>query len=169
MKTIRNLLSFLFLLLTIAIVGNIVISTIGLFLNQDILSLGYYSSDEASLSIQVIFILKAVALLLFVYATFILIRKLHILTNGDFFSPELINCFRKTGFIFCLSGTLGFVVSIASMYVLVVLKDYSNQFYLNFDSKSLYIMLMILGCFFLLFAKVLNKGGQIQQENNLTI
>lgn len=168
MKNFRIIISVLFLILVIAIIGNIVLSTIGLFFNSDILY-SSYSTREFSLNIKLIFIFKAIALLIFTSGVFVLISKLSLLVSRDFFNPILINCFSKSGKLFLISGIIGFLISIVNIFNMVILKDYSSQLYINIDSKSLYIMLMILGLFFLLFSKVLSKANQIKQENDLTI
>ena len=169
MKLFKNIISGLFLVLVIAIIGNIVFSTIGLFFNHNILNIGVYSSQNVSLHTKLIFIAKAMALLIFIFSVFILISKLKFLVKRDFFNSSLIQSFYKSGKLFVVSGIIGFLASVAEILNLAILKDYGSQVYLNIDSKSLYIMLMILGAFFLLFSKVLNKGNEIQYENDLTI
>lgn len=169
MKTIRFFISILFLLLVVAIIGNIVMSTIGLFFNHDVFNTGIYSNNEVSLNIKVIFIFKVIALLMFIFGVYVLISKLKFLVRRDFFNLILIHCFSKSGKLFLVSGIIGFTASIFDILNLAVVKDFGSQAYLNMDSKSLYIMLMILGLFLILFSKVLNKGNQIQQENDLTI
>lgn len=169
MRFFKNIISGLFLVLVIAILGNIITSTIGLFFNSDVFGIGIYSNQDVSLNIKIIFIAKVTALLIFISSVFVLIRKLKFLAQRDFFNPVLIKNFNISGKLFFLSGAIGFTASMADILNLAVLKDYGSQVYLNIDSKSLYIMLMILGAFFLLFSKVLNKGNKIQQENDLTI
>ncbi|WP_197052682.1 DUF2975 domain-containing protein [Psychroserpens sp. Hel_I_66] len=154
--------------MVISIVGNIILSTIGLFFDSNVLYPSY-SKREFSFNIKLIFIFKSVALLIFVFGVFILISKLTYLLKRDFFNSILINSFSKSGKLFLISGSFGFLTSIISMLNILFLKDYSSQLYLNIDSKGLYIMLMILGLFFLLFSKVLAKANEIQQENELTI
>ena len=168
MKKFRSIISILFLVLVIAIIGNIVVSSLGLFFDYHLNYMSFYSNKDVSLNIKLIFIFKSIALLVFTLGVFILISKLKFLVRRDFFNPQLIACFNKSGKLFLFSGIIGFLATISSLLILA-LKDYSNQFYLNIDSKSLYIMLMILGLFFLLFSKVLSKGNQIQHENDLTI
>lgn len=169
MRKFRSIISVLFLVLVVAIIGNIVLSTLGLFFDYHVTYVGNYSSEDISLSIKLIFIFKAIALLVFTIGVFILIRKTNFLVQQDFFNPRLIDGFAKSGKLFLFSGSLGFLTSIASVINITILNDFSNQFYLNIDSKSLYIILMILGLLFLLFSKVLSRGNQIQQENDLTI
>ncbi|MDO1502347.1 DUF2975 domain-containing protein [Winogradskyella maritima] len=170
MKNYTRPILFVFLILVLAIIGNIIISTIGIFFNHDPFNTGVYASSyDLSLNIKLIFITKAIALTVFIIGTYVLISKLSYLVKGDFFNLILIQSFQKSGRLFLLSGIVGFVASIAGMLNLVVVKDFSSQAYLNIDSKSLYLMLMILGLFLLLFSKVLKRGGQLQTENDLTI
>lgn len=169
MKSYTTTILILFLLLVTAILGNIIISTIGIFFNHDVIYTGIYSNHDVSLSSKLIFVLKALALLMFVYGVYVLIRKLKFLVKRDFFNYNLIHGFLQSGKLFLISGLIGFFASIAGILNLVVIKDFGSQTYLNIDSKSLYIMLMILGLFLILFPKVLNKGIEIQQENDLTI
>lgn len=169
MKLFRNITSILFLIWVIAIIGNIITSAIGLFFNHDIFGIGIYSNQDVSLNVKLIFIAKTIALLIFIFSVFILISNLKFLVQRDFFNIKLIRSFYKSGKLFLVSGIIGFIASIVDILNLIVLKNYRSQMYLNIDSKSLYIMLMILGSFFLLFSKVLDKGSQIQYENDLTI
>lgn len=169
MRNFTTPILVLFIVLVIAILGNIILSTIGIFFNHDIFNTGFYSNNEVSLNIKIIFICKALALLIFIYGVYILVSKLKFLIRRDFFNRHLIQCFLSSGKLFLISGIVGFIVSIVNILNLVVIKDFGSQTYLNIDSKSLYIMLMILGLFFILFSKVLSKGNQIQQENDLTI
>ena len=90
MKTIRFFISILFLLLVVAIIGNIVMSTIGLFFNHDVFNTGIYSNNEVSLNIKVIFIFKVIALLMFIFGVYVLISKLKFLVRRDFFNLILI-------------------------------------------------------------------------------
>lgn len=169
MGTIKNLILALFLILIIAIFGNIILSTLGLFFDKDVLHLGYFSSDEPSANVKIIFVLKSIALSIFAYGFFVLISKLKLLSKGDFFNLDLIQSFSKTGKLFCISGALGIATSILTIFIIIYTKEIKHLNYLNIDSKSQYIMLMILGLFFLLFVKVLRKGNFIKQENDLTI
>ncbi|GGI56487.1 DUF2975 domain-containing protein [Winogradskyella haliclonae] len=170
MKNYTTPILILFLFLVIAIIGNITISAIGLFFNHDVFNTGVYANGyEASLNIKLIFMAKAFALLMFIYSVYILIRNLKFLVRRDFFNNKLVQCFSKSGKLFFFSGIVGFLASICGILNIAIIKDFGSQAYLNIDSKSLYIMLMILGFFLLLFSKVLDKGNEIQQENDLTI
>ena len=169
MKTRRIIITVLFISLAIFNIGDIILCTLGLFFNQDVSSAMLPSGIGVSLNIKVLFIFKAIALLIFVSAVFILIKKLRLLITGDFFNLELINCFLKSGRVFLISGILGFITSIFEVINFVILKDYHGQDYLYIDSKPLYILLMILGLFLIIFSKALNNGREIQQEINLTI
>ena len=169
MKQFKTLILSLFLVLAIAILGNIVLGTLGLFFNYDVFNIGMYSNQNVSLNIKLLFVFKAVALLIFVFGVYILIKDLKFLVRRDFFNSRLIRCFSKSGKLFLASGIIGFFISILAIFNTVIFRDYGSQMYLNIDSKSLYIILMILGLFLMLFAKVLNRGSLIQQENELTI
>ncbi|MFD1062412.1 DUF2975 domain-containing protein [Winogradskyella litorisediminis] len=169
MKNFTTPILVLFLLLVIAIVGNIILSTIGIFYNSDIFNTGIYSGTEASINIKLIFIAKSFALITFIIGVYALINKSKYLIKRDFFNLKLIKGFSKSGKLFLFSGIVGFITSLIEILNLIILNDFSSQAYLNIDSKSLYIMLMIMGLFLLLFSKVLSKGGEIQQENDLTI
>jgi hypothetical protein len=166
MKKIRYSITVLFLALVVSIVGNLVISTLALFFDTYILHL---QNDKPSLVTQIIFVVKALALLLFVYGVFTLIRNLKLFAIGDFFNSSLIGTYNKAGSLFLYSGIIGIVVSLISIFFMMNYGDIQNQIYLNIDSKGLYILLMIVGLFFRLFSTVLKKGNIIQQENDLTI
>jgi hypothetical protein len=169
MKTFRIIISVLFSLLVLAIISNLLISTLGLFFNIDVLFTGNYFNQSPSLNIKLIFVFKAIALLAFVFGVFVLISKINIVVKRDFFNHKLISCFETSGKLFLSAGILGIITSISEIINQVLLNDYSHQVYLNIDSKGLYIMLMILGLFFILFSKVLDRGRMIQTENDLTI
>ncbi|WP_299382618.1 DUF2975 domain-containing protein [uncultured Lacinutrix sp.] len=169
MKTTRTIITVLFISLAIFNIGDIILCTLGLFFNQDVSSAMLPSAVGVSLNIKLLFIFKAIALLIFISAIFILIRKLGLLIKRDFFNLKLINCFLQSGRVFLISGIIGFITSIFELINFVILKDVYGQDYLNIDSKPLYILLMILGLFLIIFSKALNKGRQIQQENDLTI
>ena len=169
MKTTRTIITVLFISLAIWNIGSIILSASGLFFNQDVSSAMLPSGIGVSLNIKVLFIFKSLALLVFNLGVFTLISKLGILIKRDFFNLKLINCFLKSGRIFLVSGIIGSITSIFELINFVVLKDYHGQGYLDIDSKLLYILLMILGLFLIIFSKALNKGREIQQENNLTI
>jgi len=166
MKKIRYSVTLLFLILVISIVSNLVISALALFFDIYILHL---QQNKPSFLTQIVFLVKALALLIFVCGVFTLIVNLKLFVTGNFFHLRLISTYRKVGFLFLFSGTLGLVISVISIFFMMNYGDIDNQIYLNLDSKGLYILLMILGLFFRLFANVLNKGNVIQQENNLTI
>ena len=166
MKKIRYSITLLFLALVVSIVGNLVISTLALFFDTYILHL---QQDQPTVITQSVFLSKALALLIFVYGVFTLISNLKLFTTGDFFNKRLIKTYNKTGSLFLVSGILGFVVSLVSIFCMVKYGDFHNQIYLDLDSKGLYILLMILGLFFRLFSAVLKKGKVIQHENDLTI
>ena len=141
----------------------------GLFFDKDILHLAYFSSEAPSVNVRTIFVLKAIALSIFMYGVYTLISRINTLSKGDFFNYNLIQSFSKAGKLFCVSGALGIFTSILTVFTTIYLKDFKYINYLNFDSKSQYIMLLILGLFFLLFVKVLRKGSFIKEENDLTI
>ena len=169
MSILKNGILFLFLLLVISVLGNIFISASDLFFNYDILSIKGYATSKPSIYIKMIFVVKVIALLIFIYSVFKLISNINLLTKGDFFNPQLISGFAKSGKLFLISGCIGFSASIISMFVFVIFEDFGGQNYINIDSKSLYIMLMVLGLFFLIFSKVLRKASLIKNENDLTI
>lgn len=166
MKKIRYSITLLFLVLVVSIVGNLVISALALFFDTHVL---YLEPHKPSLATQIVFAVKALVLLIFVYAVFTLIVNLKLFVKGNFFDTRLITTYNKAGSLFLFSGILGLVVSLVSIFLLMNYGDIQNQIYINIDSKGLYILLMILGLFFRLFASVLNKGNVIQQENDLTI
>lgn len=169
MKNYTTSILVLFGLLVIAILGNIIISALGLFFNYDIIYTNMLPNNEISLNVKLIFAFKAIALIVFIYGVYVLITKLKYLVRRDFFNEILVRGFYKSGQLFLLAGLVGILTSVASILNLSLIRDYSSQFYLNIDSKSLYIMLMILGFILILFSKVLNKGNALQQENDLTI
>jgi len=166
MKKIRYSITLLFLALVVSIVGNLVISTLALFFDTYILHLQH---DKPSLVTQIVFIVKALALFIFMYGVFALIINLKLFAKGDFFNSSLISTYTKAGSLFLVSGIIGIVISLISIFFTMNYDDIHHQIYLNIDSKGLYILLMILGLFFRLFSAVLKKGEVIQHENNLTI
>lgn len=168
MKSIKNAILVLFGVLLIAVLANILLSVFGLFFNMDVLHLGAYQKESTAL-IKTIFIVKVIALGLFIYGVFVLVSNLKLVFKGVYFRSDIISCFKRVGSVFCVSGIIGFLASITPMVVMIFTGEFIDHILINIDSKSLYIMLMILGLFFILFSKVLDKGSEIQQENNLTI
>jgi hypothetical protein len=168
MRRIRVAIIALFMLLLLTVVGNIVISTIGLFIDERILNLGSLTPESTGI-VQILFVLKTVALLVFMYGVFCLVKGLMIISDLNLFDLRLAIGFKRVGILFCASGILGLCTSIVTLAIGLYSGRWIQNIYLNIDSKSLYFMLLILGLFFLLFAKVQLTGSEIKNENELTI
>jgi hypothetical protein len=92
-----------------------------------------------------------------------------IISDLNLFDLRLAIGFKRVGILFCASGILGLCTSIVTLAIGLYSGRWIQNIYLNIDSKSLYFMLLILGLFFLLFAKVQLTGSEIKNENELTI
>jgi len=164
MKILKLGISTLFVLLSIAVLVNIVFSSSAIFFGKDLFYQSYSNLELITTSVKVFLALKILALLIFVYAVFLVIKEIKLFSNGQFFNSKLIKCFSRSGLLFFISGLLGFITSFSIFFI-----DIRYFAYFQIDSRSLYVMLMIIGLFLIMFRRVLEKGTRIQQENDLTI
>jgi hypothetical protein len=165
MKQLQITIYILFGFLLIGLIGNSIISISALLFENDILNIGHFTEKDVPIYLKGIAILKLVTLILFCVGIYYLIKILQILTKGFYFSDSLEKSFRLSGRYFILSGGLGFLLNLAPFFV----HEIQYAMYLNFDSKSLYITLTIIGLFFYAFSKIIKQGRTLQQENELTI
>ncbi|WP_339614006.1 DUF2975 domain-containing protein [uncultured Winogradskyella sp.] len=164
MKILKLGISTLFVLLSIAVLVNIVFLSSAFFFGKDLFYQSYSNLELIPTSVKVFLALKISALLIFVYAVFLFIKEIKLFSNGQFFNSKLIKCFSRSGSLFFISGLLGFITSFSIFFI-----DIRYFAYFQIDSRSLYVMLMIIGLFLIMFRRVLEKGTRIQQENDLTI
>jgi len=165
MNKLRITIYILFSFLLMGLLGNSIISISALLFENDILNIGHFTEKDVPFFLKIIAISKLITLVLFCIGIYYLIKILQILTNGFYFSNSLESLFRASGKYFILSGILGFLLNLTPF----IIKEYKYIIYLNFDSKSLYITLTIIGLFFYAFSKIIDEGNSIQQENDLTI
>jgi len=164
MRKLKLGISTLFVLLSIAVLTNIVFSSSAIFFGKDFFYKIYPNSELISTSVKILLALKILALLIFVYAVFLFIKEMRLFSMGQFFNSKLVKCFSRSGWLFFISGHLGLITSFFVFFL-----DFRYLAYFQIDSKSLYVMLMIIGLFLILFRKVLENGIYLKQENNLTI
>ncbi|WP_338732457.1 DUF2975 domain-containing protein [Mangrovimonas cancribranchiae] len=166
MKALNILIFTLFTILLIALLGNVVLSILGLVFEKDVLHLGHFSSEGVPIYIKLLALVKGCVFLLFCLGVFYLMKILNRLSKSNYFSEKHAQLFKTTGVYFIISGILGFC---SSLYPLLFSFDFSHWQYLNFDSKNLYIVLIIVGLFFIVFGRVTAHGYVIKKENDLTI
>ena len=165
MKKLQILIYVLFGFLLIALLGNSIISISALIFENDILHIGHFTEKEVPFYLKTIAVLKLVTLVLFCISIYYLIKILQILTRRFYFSDNLEKLFRRSGKYFILSGSLGFLLNLIPFFI----REIKYAVYLNFDSKSLYIALIIIGLFFYAFSKIISEGSSLQEDNELTI
>ncbi len=165
MKKLKIIIYILFGALLIGLLVNSIISISGLLFENDILNVGHFTEKDVPFYLKIIAILKLVTLLLFCVGIYYLIKILKMFTQGLYFSNSLEELFRQSGRYLILSGSLGFLLNLTPF----IIQDFKYIMYLNFDSKSLYIALTIIGLFFYAFSRIINQGNFLKQENELTI
>ncbi len=165
MKKLQVTIYILFGFLLLGLILNSIISVSALLLEKDILHLGHFNNSKVPVYLKIISTLKLITLVLFSIGVFYLIKILKLFTNEFYFSERLIHLFRLSGIYLILSGCLGFLLNLTPFIV----RELRYMVYLSFDSKSLYIILIIIGLFFFVFSKVIQQGNFIKQENDLTI
>jgi len=164
MSKLKLGISTLFILLSIVVVANIIISSSAIFFGKDLFYLNYSSLDAIPIGTKLLLALKIIAMLIFVSAVFIFIKAIIRFSKDQFFDEKLIRSFSKAGFLFFVAGLIGFITSLLVLFINI---RYTNYF--NLDSRSLYVMLMIIGLFLFIFKNVLENGKLLKQENDLTI
>lgn len=169
MKRYTITVGILFIILVIAILGGLILAAKGLFFNDYYFYKGQPASEIIILRTKIIFIIKAIALILCVAGVYLLARRVYFIVNQDFFNQRLIKSLLKSGILFLISGLVGLFSFVISLVNFIICKDQFGYLNLSIDSKSLYIMLMILGFFLILFSKALKRGSFLKQENDLTI
>lgn len=164
MSKLKLGISTLFILLSIVVVANIIISSSAIFFGKDLFYLNNSSLDAIPIGTKLLLALKIIAMLIFVSAVFIFIKAIIRFSKDQFFDKKLIRSFSKAGFLFFVAGLIGFITSLLVLFI-----NIRYSVYFNLDSRSLYVMLMIIGLFLFIFKNVLENGKLLKQENDLTI
>lgn len=170
MKKRQIIIYALFVVLVVSLVGNSILSILAIIFNNDVLDYNFNLNEPPSLLIKGITFLKFIGVLLFCLGIFYLLKILNLFTRERYFSNRQVVLFRRSGNYFVISGILGFLCQIVPLLLILNKQlNYAYSIYLNFDSKALYIILVIIGLICITFARVIKEGSDLKIENDLTI
>ncbi|WP_299063402.1 DUF2975 domain-containing protein [uncultured Polaribacter sp.] len=168
MKEILELKKSIKYLYTIFFVGIIVvypIKALFAFMEDDLSYLSISNIEMySSYWIWIIFLIKFIAILIFIIGVSYLIKTLKIKQINEIFNDEKIKLFHKSGKFFHYSAFVGTF----KIWIDVINGTFSGL-KLNNDFLFMLYFLMIIGFFLIIFSKILEKAKEIQQENDLTI
>lgn len=140
------------------------IKTLFAFMENDFSYLGMVINDASSTVTWLKFGIKFIASIVFFIGLYNLIKTLNFTDFKNIFSTEKILLFKKTGFYFLRSAAIG------SLTIFVDIFDgkFAN---LKMSTDFIFILYfsMIMGFFFYVFSRILEKAKELQQENDLTI
>lgn len=167
MKTIQILklsIYILFTLLIVGVLGNLIISSLALLFDINILPINNLFGEKTPFSVKLLTVLKLLAVIIFCIGVFFLIKILRMRFFESFFENKAIHYLNISGKLIFFSGALSLCTSISIFFIKL-----RYLLYFNYDSKSLSILSIIIGLIFILFSKVLNRAKELKQENDLTI
>lgn len=170
MKLLKIVLYISIAIILLVFGGNIIITTLAILFEKDILRLGYFSGDAIPVPIKILQTLKLVCFTLFVVALIILFRMIYFLSIKKYFSNQVYKSLNFSGRLFLVSGVINFILSFIPFVLLKL--DYMVIKYLkyfNYDSVLFYLSLVFIGLFFILFNNIIKEGSFLKQENDLTI
>lgn len=165
MKSIKNLKNYIYILfsfLLIGVLGNTILTTASLVFEKNMVSLGY-SIQNVPLSIKIIALFKVLSVFLFCFGAFQLVRMLKIKNVKEYLSNNSFTSLNKAGKLLILSGVIHICVNFSFFFI-----DFKYKIYIGYDINT-YLLLTIIGLFFVFFSKILIKATEIKQENELTI
>ncbi|MFD2567139.1 DUF2975 domain-containing protein [Pseudotenacibaculum haliotis] len=115
--------------------------------------------------VKLIGALSVMGTLSFCVGVFFLIRILTTRTLSEYFSKRVIGYFKTSGVFITLSGVINFSIGITCLILSI------NQVaYLNPQTpKTLSVLSIIIGVFFIILSLVLKKAQKLKLENDLTI
>lgn len=134
------------------------------FMENDFSYLGMVINNESSKVVWIKFTLKFVSSIVFFMGLYNLIKTLNFTDFKNIFSTEKILLFKKTGYYFLRSAAIG---------SLIIFVDIFDGKFANLKMSTDFIFILyfsfIMGFFFYVFSKILEKAKELQQENDLTI
>ncbi|WP_298763111.1 DUF2975 domain-containing protein [uncultured Polaribacter sp.] len=134
------------------------------FMENDFSYLGMVINNASASVIWIKFGIKFIASIVFFIGLYHLIKTLNFTDFKQLFSTEKILLFKKTGFYFLRSSAIG------SLLIFVDIFDgkFAN---LKMSTDFIFILYfsMIMGFFFYVFSRILERAKELQQENDLTI
>lgn len=134
------------------------------FMEHDFSFLGMVINRASDSIIWLKFGIKFIASIVFFIGLYHLIKTLNFTDFKHLFSTKKILLFKKTGFYFLRSAAIG------SLTIFIDIFD--GKFAdLKMSTDFIFILYfsMIMGFFFYVFSKILEKAKELQQENDLTI
>jgi uncharacterized membrane protein len=158
----KNIKTFSFVFTFIAFIYPI--KALFAYMENDLSYLGLITDDSLPIFLWMTFLVKFISNIIFFIGIFFLVKTLNFDDIKDIFSSEKVLLFKKTGHYFLSSASVGSLVIIIQIFdgKFAGLKG-SNDFLF-----TLYFSLII-GFFFYVFSKILEKANELKQENDLTI
>ena len=102
--------------------------------------------------------------ILFLLAIFYLRMAVRPLSNAHYFTQAVTSNLKKSGILLVSLALINLVVAILSRNLI------GNLLSLNFwTADNDYLLILIIGLFFIFLEKVLSKGRSLEEENELTI
>lgn len=163
-KVLRKIIIVLFTLTLLWFLGDNIITVLAIVFEKDVLQLGHFNFRNTPLWLKFVMILKTLAFCLFFYASFLLIKILNLKNIIDFKNKKTSLYLNKAGVFIIISNSISFLLSFT-----IIFTNIKYAVYFNYDSKSLNLLMLVFGCFLIIFSKIMNKGLLLKQENDLTI
>lgn len=142
------------------------LSIILFFFNEGDISFTLFETKiQEKTPLVYIFVASAfILLVVFALGVFWLKKSTRKLVNREFYNPQVINSFNKSGKAFVFVGLASLIISFLAH---LILDSRLNISITPWGNSNFY--LIITGLFFLLFGKVLAQGKILKDENDLTI
>ncbi|MGB1042105.1 MAG: hypothetical protein ACPGU6_01815 [Tenacibaculum sp.] len=164
MKRYKNMTISLFVIVLLLFVLDNFLVILVLLFEKDVLCLGHFDGDSPSILLKVVVLIRTIALGLFTYGSSFLIRIIRLKNITDYFNNKTSLFLFKGGKYIILSNVITFFLNFTAFFI-----NTKYLVYYRGDSKYLSLLMVVFGLFLMIFSKVLIKGGQMKQENDLTI
>lgn len=164
MKLLKIAIYILFSILVLWMLGNLVITSIALLFEKDVLHLGHFYNENVPVFLKIIAIVKVFNMLLIAYGLYLLIKILNNFFQLQYFKEQNRSYLMNSGRSIATAGLIGFLLSFAVFFV-----DYKYVIYVSYDSRAIYVLLAIIGLIFIGFSEVIKEAEFLKQENDLTI
>ena len=172
MKTLKILFYTTISALIIGIFFELVWIFSYVILGENIFNLPFaINSKQPSIFFVSFFIFRVTISIILIFGIKYLIRIFKNLSLGSYYPLNSIEYYKKSGYIFSICGLLGFLSSFSIILVNIGLVDveFNNLQFLNSGSRSLNLLLIVLGLFLLIISQLHKSYLELKQENDLTI
>lgn len=165
-RILQLLIDIFFILLMLAFAGVCIAAPL-LLITDGVVGFKLFGRAVSTDTGLASYLLGGLALILaglFVWSVYRLKKTTRKLVNQKYFDPQVITNFKQAGTGFLIVGLVSIIGKVLANFLIHSWVGISIDPYPNSE-----FFMIIIGLFFMLFSKILKRGKELAEENDLTV